>query len=111
MVRDIAERVLVRGAGRVPGLRRLPIGKLLAVGEIALIARDHMTKLDAHERRRLMALLRKGRGRRSNLSASERAELAALVAKSEPRLFAGLVADKLSPVPLPRRIVHGRRRR
>jgi hypothetical protein len=33
------------------------------------------------------------------------------VAKAEPRLFAGMVAHKLSPVPLPRRFVHGRRPR
>jgi hypothetical protein len=31
------------------------------------------------------------------------------VAKAEPRLFAGQVADKLSPVPLPRRLVRGPR--
>jgi hypothetical protein len=100
--------VLVHGAGRIPGLRRLPILKLLAVGEIALLARSHIRKLEPAERRRLVELMRAGRGRTGNLSASEREELAGLVAKAEPRLFAGMAANKLSPVPLPRRVVHGR---
>ena len=84
-------------------LRRLPVMKLLALGEIALLARDHVRRLEPGERRRLIALVRKGR----SLSADEREELAGLVAKAEPRRFAGLVADKLSPVPLPRRLVQG----
>jgi hypothetical protein len=110
VLRDIATRVIAHGAGRVPGLRRLPILKVLAIGEIALIARSHIGKLDPEERRRLVELLRAGRGRPRNLSQAERDELQALVAKAEPRLFAGLVADKLSPVPLPRRVVRGPRR-
>lgn len=84
--------------------------KLLAIGEIALLARTHAIKLTPDERRRLVALVRHGRGRPSKLSAAEREELQALVAKAEPRLFAGAVADKLSPVPLPRRLREGKRR-
>lgn len=98
-------------AARLPGLRRLPILKLLAIGEIALLAREHVSLLDPRERRRLLELVRKGKGRTRGLSPQEREELAALVAQAEPRRFAGLVADKLSPVPLPGRIVGGRRRR
>lgn len=96
---------------RIPGLKRLPVLKLLAIGKIALLAREHAAKLSAEERRRLVALVGKGRGRRTRLSPAEREELAHLVAKAEPRLFAGLVADRLSPVPLPRRLVRGPRRR
>lgn len=109
MLGDALTRAVAHGAGRVPGLRRLPILKLLAIGEIALLARTHISKLTPDERRRFVELLREGRGRPSNLSASEREELEALVAKAEPRLFAGMVADKLSPVPLPRRFVRGPR--
>jgi hypothetical protein len=94
----------------MPGLKRLPVLKLIAIGEIALLARTHATKLDAAERRRLLELVRSGRGRPSKLSAEEREELGRLVATAEPRLFAGQVADKLSPVPLPRRLVHGPRK-
>jgi hypothetical protein len=82
-------------------LRRLPLLKLLAVAEVAMLARDHVTKLDRGERRRLLQLVRIGRGRRRNLSPREREELSRLVAKVEPRLFVGAAADKLSPVPVP----------
>jgi hypothetical protein len=92
-------------------LKQLPVMKLIAIAEIVLIARRHATQLSSVERRRLIALVGKGRGRRSRLSTEERDELARLVAKAEPRLFAGEVAQKLSPVRLPRRLVRGRRRR
>jgi hypothetical protein len=104
-------RVLAHGLARIPGLRRLPVLKVLAIGEIALLARSHLHKLEPDERRRLVELMRAGRGRPRNLSASERDELTRLVAKAEPRLFAGSVADKLSPVPLPGRVVRGRTKR
>jgi hypothetical protein len=110
MAGRIATEVLTHGVSRVPGLRRIPIFKLLAIGEIALLARSHVQKLDPAERRRLVELMREGRGRSSNLAAAERDELAQLVAKAEPRLFAGMAADRLSPVPLPRRLVRGRKR-
>ena len=102
----------LRVLSRVPGLKRLPLLKVLAIAEVALLARDHVSMLDPEERRRLLTLVRKGKGRTArNLSDEEREELARLVAKAEPRLFAGMVADKLSPVPLPKRFVHGARRR
>jgi hypothetical protein len=85
--------------------------KLLAIGEVALLARTHIQRLDPPERRRLIELLRKGRGRSTNLSTAERDDLQRLIAKTEPRLFAGTAADLLSPVPLPRRVTHGPRRR
>jgi hypothetical protein len=107
LTRDIA----THGASRVPGLRRLPVLKLLALGEIALLATTHVRKLERAEWRRLFELVRTARGRPSRLSVEERDELERLVAKAEPRLFAGMAVDRLSPVPLPRRIVHGRRRR
>jgi hypothetical protein len=111
MLRGAATHALVHGASRVPGLKRLPVLKLLAIGEIALAVRAHALRLEADERRRLVDLVRTGRGRPSKLSEAERAELRALVAKAEPRLFAGTVADSLSPVPLPRRLVHGPRKK
>jgi hypothetical protein len=110
VARSRLSKTAARAAARVPGLRRLPVVKLLAIAEIAMLAREHFGKLEPTERRRLADLLRQGRGRPSNLSGSERDELAALVAKLEPRLFAGTAADKLSPVRLPRRVVRGPRR-
>jgi hypothetical protein len=85
--------------------------KLLAIAEIALLAREHLTKLEPQERRRLVQLVRLGRGRRRELTPNEREELSALVTKAEPRLFFGVAANKLSPVPIPKRFVRGRRGR
>jgi hypothetical protein len=98
-----------RIARRLPYLRRLPILRLLALGEVLVLAKDHYEKLSPRERRRLVELLRAGRGRPSNLRAREREELEQLIAKTEPRVFAGEAAEKLSPVPLPSRLVNGKR--
>ena len=95
---------------RIPGLKAIPVVKLLMAGEIVMIARDHVDKLEPDERRRVIELLRIGHGRPSHLSAAERDELQQLVAKAEPRLFVGLVAEELSPVRLPKRLVRGRKR-
>jgi hypothetical protein len=108
MPRNPATTAVVKATERMPGLRRLPIMRLLAIGEIAVLARDHFERLTPVERRRLVVLLRRGRGRPSNLNKRDRRELAALIAKVEPRAFAGAAADKLSPVPLPDRVVHGK---
>lgn len=96
---------------RVPGLRAIPLARLLVAAEVVLLARDHITQLESAERRRIVQLVRKGHGRRRNLTEREREELAALVAKAEPRLFVGHAAERFSPVPLPKRIVEGPRRR
>ena len=95
---------------RIPGLRRIPAATLIEIAEVVLLAREHLRRLEPDERRRVVALVRAGRGRRRNLSERERQELAALVAKAQPRLFAGLAAEQLSPFPLPRRVVYGPRR-
>jgi hypothetical protein len=85
--------------------------KLLAAAEIALLAREHVVRLDRRERQRLVELVRIGHGRRRNLSEAEREELSGLIAKMEARALAGEAAEKLSPLPLPRRLVYGPRRR
>ena len=103
-------RLLALGATRIPGLKRLPIFKLLALAEIALLAHAHVIRLTPDERRRLLHLVQTSRGRKGNLSEAERREFADLIAKMEPRLFAGAAADHLSPVPLPTRLTHGPKR-
>jgi hypothetical protein len=92
-------------------LRGVPVVALLSAAEVAMLARDHLTKLDSTERRRLVALVAHARGRRGSLSQSERDELGALVAKLEPRLFVGSAADRLSPMPVPKRLLYGSRRK
>lgn len=93
----------------VSAARAVPLARLLAAAQIVMLARRHWLKLDPHERRRLIALVRRGRGIGRGLSVAERAELVRLIAKADPRLFAGLVAQRFSPVPLPRRVVQGKR--
>lgn len=97
-------RRLGRAAEHAPGLRRVPVMRLLMLGEVALLARQHIERLDPRERRRLVVLLREARGRPRNLNGRERQELQDLVAKAEPKLFAQAAAEKLSPVPLPKRL-------
>jgi hypothetical protein len=104
-------RTLTRAAAKAPGVRRLPVVKLLAAAEVAVLARDHVQRLTPAERRRVLTLVRIGRGRPSHLTQADREELSALVAKAEPRLLAGEAVDALSPFPLPRRLVYGRHAR
>lgn len=103
--------MLLRTARKIPGLRRIPVAQLLILGEVAMLARAHFERLNPDERRRFLTLMGRARGRRSNLSSRDRADLAALTAKLEPRLFAGQVVDRFSPVPLPRSVVQGKHRR
>lgn len=91
--------------------KAIPAARLLAAAQIVLLARDHWHRLEPDERRRFIALVRQGHGRRRNLSEPDRAELTRLLAKADPRLFAGLVAQKFSPVHLPDRLVQGPSRR
>ena len=85
----------------------MPVRKLLVAGEVALLIRDHIMWLTPHERRRLVELVR---GRRGNRSDAERDELAALIAKMEPRLLAGEAVIKIFRLQ-PRRLPYGSRRR
>jgi hypothetical protein len=86
---------------RFAALRKLPVARLLALAELALLAREHYGKLKPHERRRILALVRRTRGRPSNLTRRERAELAALLAKTDPRLFVESAVRKVTGVPFP----------
>jgi hypothetical protein len=103
----LGRTVLSRAARRVPVLKRIPILRLLALAEVAVLAREHVTKLEPEEWRRMLELIRIGRGRPSNLSMRQRRELKSLVAKAEPRLFAGEAMEKLSPVHIPKRLAYG----
>jgi hypothetical protein len=108
MPSGIVNHALGSATKRVPGLRRIPLVRLLALGEIALLARDHVARLSPAERRRLAALVRTGRGRRSRLTVREREELEGLLAKLGPRELLGDAVERLSPLPLPRRLLYGK---
>jgi hypothetical protein len=93
----------------IASAKLIPLARLVAAARVLMLARRHWHRLEPAERRRMVDLVRQTHGRRRNLSASERLELARLIAKADPRLFAGLVAQRFSPVPLPGRMVRGRR--
>jgi hypothetical protein len=86
-----------------------PVVGLLLAAEIALMAKGHFAKLSGAQRRRLLALVRQTRGRPSSLSEAERQELGALLATLEPRLLIGSTVTRLSPVPMPKRLLYGPR--
>ncbi len=109
MPNGLVNRSIGKVAERVPGVRRIPVVALLSAAEVAMLAKDHVQRLTPAERRRLVTLVRTGRGRRSRLADPERDELEALVHKLAPRELLGAAADHLSPVPLPRRLTYGHR--
>jgi hypothetical protein len=104
MLRTALRHALPKAAARIPGLRRLPVVNLLAIGELALVARRHLQDLNPAERRRLATLVRRGR----RLSPAERDELRGLIAKLDLRGLAGSAVDRLSPIPLPKRLTGAR---
>jgi hypothetical protein len=87
-------------------VRRLPLFKLVAVVQLALLARRHLGALTPAERHRMGELARHGH----HLTSAERAELRRLASKLEPRAFAVSAADYLAPFPVPKRLLRGRRR-
>ncbi len=62
--------------------------RVLAVAQIALLVRRHLSLLEPDERSRLAGLVAKSKGRpRKNLSSNEREEMLRLVRKLEPGEF------------------------
>jgi TRAP-type C4-dicarboxylate transport system substrate-binding protein len=94
----------------IKAAKAIPAARLLVAGEVVMMARHHWHRLEPAERRQFLTLMARGHGRKRNLSENDQAELARLIAKANPRLFLGLVAQRFSPVPLPHRIVEGPRR-
>jgi hypothetical protein len=98
---------------RSPWVKRLshgvPVARLLLVVEVAILAQRHLRKLDGSQRRRLVTLLVRARGRPRSLTAAERRELGYLLARLEPRLLLGTAARRVSPLPVPKRLLYGRR--
>jgi hypothetical protein len=92
----------------MPGVA--PISRVRAVPwsivfQLALTARKHWKRLEPKDRSRLAELIKKSQGLPNRLSAKERTEFRALVAKLEPAAFAKSI------VPIGRRaVMRGRRR-
>jgi hypothetical protein len=104
---------VIRFLVRSPWVKRVshgvPVARLLLLAEVALLAGHHLTCLDSAERSRLFSLLRRTRGRPGLLTTAERRELLILFARLEPRLFLGTAVRQLSPMPMPKRLLYGRR--
>jgi hypothetical protein len=88
-------------------VRRLPLFKVIAVAQLALLAHRHLNALTPVERRRMAELARHG----VKMTPDERTEFRNLASKLEPRAFAASAADYVSPFPVPKRVLGGRRRR
>jgi hypothetical protein len=84
-----------------PTLKKIPAARLILLGELLLLAREHMRKLEPQERRRVVVLVRQGRGRPRNLSARDRRELHRLIEKAEPRVFVGSAMKRMTGLGLP----------
>jgi len=84
------------------GLKRIgPLGTALTLGQLGLVVHRHWHAIPAEHRTRLAHLLRKSRGRPSNLSRSERGELRRLLRALE---LPGLLrSGAASTLPLRRR--------
>jgi hypothetical protein len=89
--------------------RAVPVAQLLVGVEMALLAQRHINKLDRAQRRRLVTLLVRARGWPRSLTAAERCEFLYLLAKLESRLLFGTTVRRVGPVPVPRRLLYGRR--
>lgn len=84
------------GAGAAAGRGRwLARGAwLLAAAEALVAVKDHLEgRLSASERKRMVEIVKGSRGRPSNLSARDRAELQKLIGKVEPAQLAKTVAQ------------------
>jgi hypothetical protein len=103
----VLTRSIDRATRKIPVVRRIPAVRLLAAGELAVMAANHLKRLTPAERQRLLALVRTGRLRRSRLTLAEQRELQRLLDKLEGRYLLGEAIQRLSPVPLPRRLVYG----
>jgi hypothetical protein len=88
---------------RTVGFRALPWTWVFAVARAAVVTKRHWDKLTSEERRSLVRLVRKSKGRASNLSLRERNQLRRLVAKLELRRLGRDLAALGSPLPRRRR--------
>jgi hypothetical protein len=107
MASPLLRYTAARAGRRIPYLRRLPIARLIVLGELVLLAKAHIELLSPAERRRLVVLLREARGRPSRLSPARRAELEQLIDKAQPRVLLGEAARRISPLPLGSRAGRG----
>ena len=86
------------GSGTRTAAKLSPWGRAIAIGEVALVVKHHLDRLDPGEPAELRQLLVKSKGRRKNLTERERSRLMELVRKLEPGQFAKSAATKAMPL-------------
>ena len=74
---------------------------VIVLAELAVLLKHHWERLDEKERKRLPELVRKSKGRPSNLSLREKREMRRMVDKIGPRELVVGAADRVSPVGVP----------
>ena len=72
------------GTAARAGMRWTVWARVLVLAEVALAVKRHLDLLDAEEKGDLQRLVRKSKGRPSNLTRRERERLRAIVSKLEP---------------------------
>jgi len=94
---------LAKFGGQRAAQRVLPGAWLIYVWRSAWAAGGHVgNRLTPRQRRRIWYLVRRSRGRPSNLTLKQRAELRRLLNKIEPIALAQAIAAELSPLPWPK---------
>jgi hypothetical protein len=101
---------LLRAAALKRVGKSVPIGRLLLAADVARVAAQKVAALEPAERRRLAELLKTSATKPRAMGEKERKELVGLFAKLEPRALAATAVQRLSPVPIPGRLLHGRKR-
>jgi hypothetical protein len=98
------------GGSLIKRVRRLArAGWPLVAADLAILTWRHFGRLSGEERRQLVLLTARAMRYRGALARPDRVELASLVMKLEPRLLIGTAVRRVSPVPLPARLLYGRR--
>jgi hypothetical protein len=85
------------GAAARTGMKWTLWARVLILAEIALAIKRHLDLLDAAEKRDLQRLVRKSKGRPSNLTDRERRRLGEIVGKLEPTDLARETAQAAAP--------------
>jgi hypothetical protein len=99
--RSLYTQVAGRLVQRVPGLKMLPVVRLIMAAEILSIGKHHFDRITPAERSQLIGLVGKAKGRPRNLSKEEQIALTGIVQKLEPRLFLAEATERISPVGVP----------
>jgi hypothetical protein len=90
------------GVAARAGMKWTVWARILILAEVALTIKRHLDLLDASEKSELQRLVRKSKGKPSNLSARERRRISDIVAKVEPSDLAREAATAAVPWRKPR---------